>query len=152
MPKTTPGRPIGQLLVQTTRFFQNELFRRLNEAGLDDVRVAHTQVSAYIKADGSRLSELASAARMTLPAMSELVDDLEDLGYVAREPDPSDGRAKLVVLTDKGWRAMREAGRIIQALEAEFATALGKRRYAEFKDSFSALLEHLDRTDTAEDG
>ena len=93
---------IGQLLVQTTRHFQTELFRRLNAAGLENLRLPHTHVSAYVKADGSRLTELARAARMTVPAMLELVDDLERLGYAERRPDPSDRRAKLLNLTDKG--------------------------------------------------
>ena len=141
------GLPIGQLLVQTTRLFQLELFRRLEAAGLEGLRVPHTHVSAYIKADGSRLTELANAARMTLPAMSELVDDLERIGYVERRPDPSDRRAKLVVMTDKGWKAMRKARAIIAELEAEYAAAIGAKRFAEFRASFQALLDHLVKED-----
>ena len=49
----------------------------------------HTHVTAYIKAEGSRLTDLAAQARMTRPAMAELVDDLERLGIVERRPDPS---------------------------------------------------------------
>jgi DNA-binding MarR family transcriptional regulator len=143
MPKASPPPPIGQLIAQSMRHFQSELFRRLREAGLQDVRLAHLQVSAYISSDGSRLSELAAAARMTLPAMKELVDDLEDLGYVAREPDPTDRRAKLIVLSEQGWEAMRLAGRIIRSLEAELADVVGTRRYGEFKTTFASVLDHL---------
>src|SRR5215213_5177915 len=102
-------RHIGQLLVQTTRLFQAELFRRLDAAGLEGVRPSHTHVSAYIKAEGSRLTGLARDARMTVPAMMELVDDLERLGYAQRRPDPTDRRAKLVTMTELGWEAMRLA-------------------------------------------
>jgi DNA-binding MarR family transcriptional regulator len=102
---------IGQLLVQLTRLFQTELFERLVAAGLTEARVPHTHVTAYIKSDGSRLSELAAQARMTPPAMSELVDDLQRLGIVERRPDPRDRRAKLICLTDAGWQAMRTARR-----------------------------------------
>src|SRR5512141_1983646 len=101
---TAPDRRhIGQLLTQLTRLFQADLFARLQAAGLEDARVPHTHVTAHIKADGSRLTELAAAARMTLPAMSELVDDLQRLGIVERRPDPTDRRAKLICLTDAGW-------------------------------------------------
>jgi DNA-binding MarR family transcriptional regulator len=134
---------IGQLLAQTTRLFQVELFRRLEAAGVEGARVPHTQVSAYIKAEGSRLTDLARAARMTLPAMSELVDDLERLGYVERRPDPSDGRAKLVMLTDNGWSAMRKAQATIRQLEDEYAEAVGRRRFAEFTATFQDLHDHL---------
>jgi DNA-binding MarR family transcriptional regulator len=135
---------IGQLLVQTTRHFQAELFRRLAEAGLEGVRPPHTHVSAYIKAEGSRLTDLARDARMTGPAMLELVDDLERLGYAERHPDPSDRRAKLVTLTAKGWAAMRVARGIIADLEAEYARAVGLKRFEDFARTFDALLKHLD--------
>ena len=137
-------RHIGQLLTQTARHFQAELFRRLADAGLEGVRAPHTHVSAYIKADGSRLTDLARDARMTGPAMLELVDDLERLGYAERRPDPDDRRAKLVTLTEKGWAAMRLAQQVIADLEAEYAEAVGARRYEDFAGTFAALLDHLE--------
>jgi DNA-binding MarR family transcriptional regulator len=143
MPATPAHLHIGQLLVQTTRHFQTELYRRLAGAGLEGLRVPHTHVSAYIESEGSRLSELARKARMTVPAMLELVDDLERLGYAERRPDPSDRRAKLIVMTDKGWEAMRTGHRIIGELEAEYAQALGRDRFDEFTSTFQALLNHL---------
>jgi DNA-binding MarR family transcriptional regulator len=136
---------IGQLLTQTTRMFQAELFRRLSEAGLHDARVPHTHVTAYIKVDGSRLTELATAARMTLPAMSELVDDLVALGYVERRPDPSDGRAKLICLTDRGWDAIKTGQRVIAALETEWARAIGEQRFEAFVETFQMLHDHVAR-------
>lgn len=144
MSATAEPHHIGQLLAQTTRHFQAELFRRLEAAGLEGIRLPHTHVSAYIKADGSRLTELARDARMTVPAMLELVDDLERLGYAERHPDPADRRAKLVRMTDSGWAAMRAGRKVIMELEADCERALGKRRWAEFTATFEALLGHLD--------
>lgn len=142
--RASERRHIGQLLVQTTRHFQAELFRRLADAGLEGVRPPHTHVSAYIKTEGSRLTDLARDARMTGPAMLELIDDLERLGYAERRPDSRDRRAKLVTLTEKGWGAMRLAQRIIADLEAEYGRAVGARRFERFASTFDALLEHLE--------
>jgi DNA-binding MarR family transcriptional regulator len=136
-------RHIGQLLTQLTRLFQTELFERLVAAGLEDARVPHTHVTAYIKADGSRLTELAGQARMTLPAMSELVDDLERLGIVERRPDPTDRRAKLICLTEAGWEAMRTARRIIAGIEAEYADHIGSERFEGATQTLNALLTAL---------
>jgi DNA-binding MarR family transcriptional regulator len=113
------------LLTQLTRLFQTELFERLVAAGLEEARVPHTHVTAFIKAEGSRLTELAAMARMTLPAMSELVDDLQRIGIVERRPDPSDGRAKLICLTDAGWDAMRIGRQAIAEIEAAYARLVG---------------------------
>jgi DNA-binding MarR family transcriptional regulator len=134
---------IGQLLTQLTRLFQTELFDRLVAAGLEDARVPHTHVTAYIKADGSRLTELAAQARMTLPAMSELVDDLQRLGIVERRPDPSDGRAKLICLTDTGWQAMRTARRVIAEIEADYAQLVGAERFEAAAQTLDELLRGL---------
>ena len=134
---------IGQLLTQLTRLFQTELFDRLIAAGLKDARVPHTHVTAYIKAEGSRLTELAAQARMTLPAMSELVDDLQRIGIVERRPDPSDGRAKLICLTDAGWEAMRTARRVIAEIEADYAQLVGVERFEAAAQTLDELLRGL---------
>jgi DNA-binding MarR family transcriptional regulator len=143
---STAGDPrlhLGQLLVQLTRLFQTELFDRLRAAGLEDARTPHTHVTAFIKADGSRLTELAAQARMTLPAMSELVDDLERLGIVDRRPDPSDGRAKLICLTAAGWDAMRIARGAIADIEAEWAGHVGPDAFESAAQTLDALLRAL---------
>ncbi len=134
---------LGQLLVQLTRELQQELFARLVAAGLEDARIAHTHVTAYIKADGSRLTELAAMARMTLPAMSETVNDLERLGIVERRPDPTDGRAKLIVLTDRGWEVMGIARGIIRDLEDEYAARVGPREFEAAARTLDRLLRSL---------
>ena len=100
-------------------------------------------MTAYIKADGSRLTELAAQARMTLPAMSELVDDLQRLGIVERRPDPRDGRAKLIRLTDAGWDAMRTARNIIADIEADYAQLVGHERFEATAQTLDALLRAI---------
>jgi DNA-binding MarR family transcriptional regulator len=138
---------IGQLLVQLTRVFQTDLFERLVASGLEDARVSHTHVTAFIKADGSRLTDLAAQARMTLPAMSELVDDLQRLGIVERRPDPSDGRAKLICLTDAGWDAMRTGHRVIAEIEERYAELVGVQDFEQAALTLDRLLDSLTEAD-----
>jgi DNA-binding MarR family transcriptional regulator len=64
-----------------------------------------------LKADGpARISDLARLEGVTQPAMTGLVNRLEDEGLVRRSADPTDARAALVELTDSG-RAFVEARR-----------------------------------------
>jgi DNA-binding MarR family transcriptional regulator len=61
-----------------------------------------------------RATELAAYIGVGKATMSRQLRALEDLGLVAREPDPADGRAWLVHLTDEGrvrFSAVREARR-----------------------------------------
>jgi DNA-binding MarR family transcriptional regulator len=111
----------------------------LARAGFHDVRPAHSAVFQHIKAEGSRLSELAGRARITNQSMGYLVDNLERMGYVERVPDPTDRRAVLICLTERGWEQVRASLRVIADIEAGWARALGKRKVTELRK----LLEEL---------
>jgi DNA-binding MarR family transcriptional regulator len=147
-PQSTIERlPVGQLLANLLRLFRAELAERgETSTGVEGIRPAHLQVFGVIKADGTRLTDLAASADMSLSAMAELVDSLEQLGYVERRPDPRDGRAKLVCLTDSGWRAMHEGRRLIAQIEADWGDALGKDRFAALCGEMQALIDLLDPT------
>ncbi|MCX4905485.1 MarR family winged helix-turn-helix transcriptional regulator [Streptomyces sp. NBC_00878] len=61
-----------------------------------------------------RATELAAYIGVGKATMSRQLRALEEMGVVAREPDPADGRAWLVHLTEEGrarFRAVREARR-----------------------------------------
>ena len=137
-------RKIGQLLVQMTRLFRKELFVRLgDQAGLAGIRPSHLHVFANMVGGGRRLTELADAASMSLSSMQELVDDLERRGIVERQRDPSDRRAKLIVLTDKGLAALAPAGSIIEELEREYADRIGNERFEAMCLALNALIDDL---------
>jgi DNA-binding MarR family transcriptional regulator len=137
-------RGIGQLLVQMTRLFRKDLFARLSDqGGLAGIRPSHLHVFANMVGGGRRLTELADAASMSLSSMQELVDDLERRGIVERRPDPSDRRAKLIVLTDKGLAALAPAGSIIEGLEREYADRIGDERFEAMCLALNALIDDL---------
>lgn len=137
--------PIGQLIGNLLRLFRLELAERgRGSANVSGIRPAHLQVFGAIKANGTRLTELASAAGLSLSAMAELVDGLEHLGYLERRADPDDRRAKLVCLTERGWDAIREGRRLIASIERDWAKALGDRDFQELRQELQRLLDVLD--------
>ncbi len=105
--------------------------------------MAHLHVFGTIRAEGTRLTDLAAWAGMGLPAMAELVDEMEGHGLLVRRPDPSDGRAKLVTLTPAGWDAIRTGRAIIARIEADYARRLGAERYEQMCWALQDLLEDL---------
>lgn len=52
--------------------------------------------------NGMQQKELAEFLCIGAPALSEAVDKLQSDGYIERIPDPDDGRATRIILTDKG--------------------------------------------------
>lgn len=133
---------IGILLRVPFQEIVTRISEGLAEAGFDDVRPAHTPVFQHIKAEGSRLTELAERAQLTKQSMGYLVDYLEQRGYVERQADPADRRASLIVLTERGWAQVRAALKIIAAIEQDWAGRLGARRVEELR----VLLTDLGRT------
>ena len=118
----------------------SELMRRLAVAGFADTRMAHNAVFSHVPPEGIRLVDLAARAGMTKQAMSELVVDLEALGYVRRRPDPSDGRAKLIEFTKRGWASVDVALTSFAAIEAELADDIGARRMRELRRTLLDLV------------
>ncbi|WP_062354646.1 MarR family winged helix-turn-helix transcriptional regulator [Herbidospora yilanensis] len=49
-----------------------------------------------------RLGDLAAHEGVSAPTLSRVVAGLENLGLLARTPDPADGRASLISLTPEG--------------------------------------------------
>ncbi|MER6288319.1 MarR family winged helix-turn-helix transcriptional regulator [Streptomyces sviceus] len=59
--------------------------------------------------DGATVTELAGHLGVTKQAASQLVDEIVRKGYAERRPHPADARARLVVLTERGWACTRAA-------------------------------------------
>ena len=101
---------------------------------------SHSAVFAQIRPEGSRLTELARGANMTPQAMGELVDELEQLGYVERRPDPTDRRAKLIVLTRTGRACVAAGVATIDGLEQEITSKIGERGHRELRRLLTRLM------------
>src|SRR4051794_39516771 len=75
--------------------------------GFDDIRPAHGFAFVRLAPNGATVGELAEHLGFTKQAASQLVEELVRKGYVQRLPHPTDARARLVVLTERGWACTR---------------------------------------------
>jgi len=76
---------------------------------------------------------------MTTQSMGELVDDLVAKGYLRRQEDPADRRAKRIYLTGKG-RQIADAGHAAtRQAEEQIQAALGPRQYQQLRRNLAAI-------------
>ena len=157
---TPPGSTIniGRLLLRAFELFQEEIVAAVQEAGYADIRPADTRALRNLDEEGTRITELARRARVTKQAMSQLVQDLEARGYVERHPDPLDGRAKRVRLTEAGRGVRAAAAEGHQQIREAWMNAIGEtgfrtlhHRLTELLDRHDALPEFRDPLDWPED-
>jgi DNA-binding MarR family transcriptional regulator len=111
------------VLRQTARLMVDEITTRLEAAGYTDVPPRFHPVFENMEPDGIRLTALAARAGQTHQSMGEVVAELEQRGYVERAPDPDDGRARLVRLTDAGRDVVRAGLEAIDGIERDWTTS-----------------------------
>ena len=110
------------LLRRTNHRMVDEITERLEESGFPDSPPSFHPIFENIDPEGTRLTVLASRAGLTHQSVGEVVVELERRGYVERIRDPSDGRARLVRLTDDGRALVRAAIQHIGAIEQEWTS------------------------------
>jgi len=134
----------GVLLFLPYRAMEARVFAGLAERGFDDLTPAQARVFQRIADRGSRVTELAEQAGITKQTAGFLVDQLERAGYVERVPDPDDGRARLVRITERGARSVAASAGIVAEVEAEWTAHLGARRMDQLRQILADLREITD--------
>jgi DNA-binding MarR family transcriptional regulator len=134
--------PLPALLTQVKGAVLGKLFSHMDAAGFQDIREGHGCVFGFIDVEhGSRLTDLAEASGLTKQAVGESVAELERLGYLERVPDPKDGRAKIIRLTERGLGVVATGDRIFAEIEREWAELVGEELIASFREAAERIVE-----------
>ncbi len=134
----------SQLLRMPYQAFIARLFESLAAAGYADIHPAHAVVFQHLGSGAARVTELAGRAQLTKQYVGRLVADLEARGYLERVADPTDGRARLVRLSERGLEVTRAAEGIIADIEADWARRIGEAKYAELRRRLIGLIVALE--------
>ncbi len=131
--------PLIRLLDAAFDEFIAELHERIAASPFADIRPTHGCVFGTIDPGGSRLTDLAERAHMTKQSVGEVASDLEKRGYLERVPDPADGRAKIIRLTERGRTAQALGRQMIDEIEAEWGERYGAERVAALREALEAI-------------
>ncbi len=136
--------PSSLLMFIASRHAEERIVAHLRANGFADLTIAQGRLAARIAEGGSRVTELAEAAQVTKQTAGFLVAQLEKGGYVERVPDPSDARARLVRIAERGKDAQACAREMERIVEAEWEQHLGRRRMRALRESLENLREITD--------
>jgi DNA-binding MarR family transcriptional regulator len=113
--------------------------RELAANGFGDLRPGLLMIGIHVETEGSRITDLAARAQVSKPTVVQAVDELVRLGYAERKPDPDDGRAKLVTMTERGVAAERLGRATVARVRDEWAKVFGEKDM----EQLEALLRKL---------
>lgn len=124
--------------------FRRTVDRRFRDSPLS---MARLKVLDQLSDAPTRMGELSECIDVAPRTMTSTVKGLERDGLVERHPDPADGRATVVTITDRGRTAYERGWAIRRAALSELVAALDSRERA----AFLAVLYKLAAADQAED-
>lgn len=120
---------VARHLIALSRHMQLNLMNTLTEEkGYDGLRLNYEPFVAALAQQqaqaGMRPSQLADALGVSKQICNQILNQLEQYGYIRRVPDPDDGRAKRLSLTDKGIALARDGRLALDQVEVDYRHAL----------------------------
>jgi DNA-binding MarR family transcriptional regulator len=136
-----PGE-VPILFAMVYRAMTDQMHDRLTELGREPLRPAHGYVFRYIeKAGPATVVELAAQLDVTKQAASKTVAELVGWGYLERRPHPTDRRAQVLALTQRGEDYVRLADRLWAEVETYWAELIGEDRLEAVHADLTTYLE-----------
>lgn len=127
---------------------RDALVQLIMDAGYDDVRPSHVDLLPLVTGTGARPVDVARHQGISRQAASATLQELEQLGYLDRRPDPDDQRGVVFTVTNLGLSLLEvdASGRL--ALGSWFKKLLTPSRYNAFRSVARNLVQALEPSRT----
>ena len=135
---------LPRLLREFSRDFERRIWAGLGARGHPDIRPSHSAVFANLGMGAVRVTELAERAQVTQQAMGKMLKELEHMGYVARDVDSSDKRAKEIRLTERGVALAVDSMEVVDVVRSHYANKIGLQQLENLETSLRDAVRKLD--------
>ena len=133
---------VGKLISYLKRHFDAWATVEFARYGYTDFKLAYMPLIMNIQPEGITNNELAQKAMVTKQAMSKVVKELAEAGYITTETDGSDRRSSFIYLTPKGKKLVLKTRSRVQDLEKEYEKVLGKKELLQTKEMLQRLIDY----------
>ena len=133
---------VGKLISYLKRHFDAWAIAELTRHGYTDFKLAYMPLVMNIHPEGITNNELAKKAMVTKQAMSKVVNELAEAGYITTETDGSDRRSSIIYLTSRGKKLVLKTRTRLQELEKEYEQVLGKNELVQTKEMLQKLIDY----------
>jgi DNA-binding MarR family transcriptional regulator len=112
---------------------------RRDSTGSPRGRILDEEVRHLVESSQAELSRCTTIGRSDMVAS---VNELAERGFVARSPDPDDGRRNVVTITASGRRELAKLDRLIARAQSEWLAPLSKKERAELVGLLTSVVDH----------
>jgi MarR family transcriptional regulator, transcriptional regulator for hemolysin len=139
------SRNFGFIMNDVARLMRTTFDRRVRSLGL--TRSQWWVLTHLYRNDGVTQSELADTLEIEKPTLGRLLDRLESKGWVRRESDVHDRRAKRLYLTEEVAPAMKAMRAAAAEVRREALSGLSTEEQERFVDTLLAVKANLSGTE-----
>jgi DNA-binding MarR family transcriptional regulator len=136
---TRSGPDLALMLLGGFRSMVEAGQAELAKRGYPDVRPVHEFAIRAIAEGAASASDLGRELGVSKQAAAKTIAVLEERGYIAREPDPADGRRRRLTVTKEGKALLRTGAEIFDRLREGWAEQIGSDRL----EALESALEDL---------
>lgn len=134
---------LSRLLREFARDYERRIWQGLDNRGYPDIRPSHSAVFANLGMGAVRVTELAERAQVTQQAMGKMLKELERMGYVARDIDGGDKRAKEIRLTQRGVDLAVDSLEVVDQVRAYYASKIGEHALDDLETRLRDAIDKL---------
>ena len=118
---------MGRLFLNAFRWMDASMVALLVDSGWNQIPKSNSLVFPHLIRGGVRPAEIARRAGVSRQAVHQVIGDLQQKGLVQMRPDPTNRRAKLVVLTKRGREFEEAVGKAAACVEEELGDRIGRQ-------------------------
>ena len=100
-------------------------------------------VLAAIGPRGGRIQQMANSQDVSKQAIAAIASELEELGYIRRDPDPDDARQVVLQFTASGKKLIADSVASVDELAVEFSGIIGETAFQNVKDAMARIYRSL---------
>ena len=141
---------LSRLLLELGRDYERRVMELLHKRGHPLVRPSHATVFANLSEGAVRVTELAERAHVTQQAMGKMLKEMERIGYIVRDVDGSDRRAKKIRPTRRGLDLMQDSVVAAEEVRRFYADQVGEEALRDLEASLARCVGRLDFSNMAE--
>lgn len=132
----------GKLMHLLKRSFDEWANMSLARKGYVHFKIGYMPFLMNIGVEGTTNTELAQKAKVTKQAMSKVVKELEEAGYIKSVINKNDRRSVMLELTDKGKKLVIEVRKCLDELLDEYKKLVGVERLKITMDVLWEIIEY----------